>query len=277
MVICAVLIGMFIMNGCGTSAESDKKETVSEDKPLPLNISVYLDLSDRLTRELTPSQMERDTAIINHLVDIFIKDCIDNGKILNSENHFQVFFFPAPNVSEIALLARGLNVDLSKTDLRNKKVELMEMKSRFQNNLAQIYNEAINEEKWIGCDIWGFFSNKEVDKLCIRKGYRNILVILTDGYLFHANNKVNDGTAYSYVLPQTLNVPNSSLIVKRDGLDDLEVLMLEVNPYTPQQREPLVSVLENWFKQMGVGLFAVSETTLPVNSEVYIDNFMEAK
>ena len=273
----SVVIGaIFIMLFSNCSGNTDEKTATEESHgPMPLNISVYLDLSDRLTRELTPSQMDRDTSIIDHLVDLFIKHCINSGKIINSTNHFQVFFYPAPNNSQIAQLARGLNVDLAKTDLKQKKVELMQMKERFHNNLSQIYTDAISDKKWVGSDIWGFFSNGEVDKLCIRKGYRNILVILTDGYLYHVGNKIKEGSAYSYVLPQTLTVDNSSLIVKRNGLQNLEVLMLEVNPYTTDQRNKLIPVLEEWFRGMEVGKFVVSETALPVNTEVYIDSFME--
>ena len=165
-------------------------------------------------------------------------------------------------------------MDLAKTELKQKKVELMEMKTNFQKNLTQIYDETIAQKRWVGSDIWGFFSNGIVDKLCIRKGYRNILVILTDGYLYHEDNKVVDGKAYSYVLPQTLSIEGSSLILKHKGLTDLEVLMLEVNPYTPKQHDALISVLENWFKGMEIEKFVVSETALPVNTEVYIDSFI---
>lgn len=256
-----------------TKTDNEDIENTSVPEKLPLNISVYLDLSDRLTRELTPSQADRDTAIVNHLIDIFIDDCIKD-KIINSSNHFQIFFYPSPNNSQIAQLARGLNLDMSKCDIKNKKKELMEMKQRFQNNLSQIYSDALEQQKWVGSDIWGFFSNKEVDKLCIRKGYRNILVILTDGYLYHTNNKVQDGNAYSYILPQTLAIDNSSLIVKRNNLSNLEVLMLEVNPFSPAQHDKLMSVLEDWFRNMGVEKFVVSETALPVNTEVYIDSFI---
>lgn len=270
LVICIMALST---TGCLSDSKTASNEE-TKDTIMPLNISVYLDLSDRLTRNLNPTQMERDTAIINHLIDIFISDCINNGKILNSKNHFQVFFYPAPNSSQIAQLARSLNVDLSKTELKQKKVELMEMKTRFQTNLSQIYDDAMEEGKWVGSDIWGFFSNKEVDKLCVRDGYRNLLVILTDGYLFHADNKVKEGNAYSYVLPQTLEIADASLIVKRRGLSNIEVLMLEVNPYNPKQRDKLTSILENWFRDMEVGKFVVSETALPVNTEVYIDSFI---
>lgn len=265
-----------VMAGCGSN-ESEQANADGDvaGQSLPLNISVYLDLSDRLMRDLTPTQSVRDIEIVDHLADLFSEDCIKNGKIINSKNHFQVFFYPAPNNSEIATLAKGLNVDLNKLPIQEKKVELKNMKERFNKNLTQIYEDAVSDGKFPGCDVWGFFSNKNVDNLCIRKGYRNILVILTDGYLYHEANKVKEGNSYSYVLPKTLADAKSSLIVKRDGLDNLEILMLEINPYQPTQRERLVAVLENWFESMGVKHFVVSETALPVNTENVIDAFFQ--
>lgn len=261
---------------CGGNDKSSQKDTAEVAQAVkPLNISVYLDLSDRLTRDIVPSQMERDMAIIDHLVDLFIADCVDNGKIINSKNHFQVFFYPAPNSSQIAQLAKGLNVDMSKCEVSQKKVELTDMKSRFQKNLAQIYSDVLEQQDWVGSDIWGFFSNKEVDKLCVRSGYRNILVILTDGYFYHAQNKITEsGNKFSYILPQTLYKKDASLIVRRNGLQDLEVLVLEVNPYSPQQRDALIGTIEAWFTDMEIGKFAVNETNLPVSTEVYIDSFV---
>lgn len=260
-------------SGGGSGCRPTKIDTI-KNGPQPLNISIYLDLSDRLERELTPSQAERDTAIINHIVDIFIKDCVKNGRIIDSKNHLQVFFFPEPDNSEIALLAKGLNVDMAKTDIKEKRTVLSEMKKRFNTNLSQIYADAVSQKKYVGSDIWGFFSNRKVDELCVRKGYRNILVILTDGFLYHEANKISENHAHSYILPQTLADPNSSLIAKRDGLDSLEVLMLEVNPFDQKQHDKQIAVLEQWFKSMGVSKFVVSDTNLPVNTETYIDNFI---
>lgn len=239
----------------------------------PLNITIYLDLSDRLTRELQPSQKKRDIAIVNKFIQIF-KDACVKDKIIRAKNHLRVIFYPSPNSSEIATLASALDVDMAKLKGKEKKKALQGMDMRFTNSLSQIYDETLKAKKWIGSDIWGFFSNKKVDELCMRNGCRNIIVVLTDGYLFHTNNKIKDGNAYSYVLPQTLQNPKSSLIIKRKGLNNLEVLMLEVNPYDPKVHDKMQSVLQNWFKGMGVKRFVVSETDLPSNTATVIENFI---
>lgn len=266
------IVFIFIISGCSDSSE---KSAAEKAEPKPLNLSVFLDLSDRIAREMVPSQTSRDSMIINELIDIFINDCVNNGKIIRSKNHFQIFFHPAPKNTEIATLASGLNIDLSSTDVKDKKAKLKGMKDIFSNNISQIYNSTLVDKEWLGSDIWAFFSDKKVDNQCIRKGYRNILVILTDGYLFYSPNKRQEGNAYSYILPQTLKNPNSSLIVKRNGLEDLEVLLLEVNPYTPIDRDSLIKVLERWFTEMGVSKFVVADTDMPVNTANIIKNFIQ--
>lgn len=256
-------------------ASCEKKK--AETQPT-LNISVYLDLSDRLTRDLQPNQTYRDTAIINYIVDYFRGKTLGPA-ILKSENKMKIFFYPTPNKTEISTLAQGLSVDIGEKQGVDKRRALEGMKDVFSKNLGQIYKETLNEKNWVGCDIWDFFSNKKVDNLCIKDGARNILVILTDGYIFAENNKIKEDNAYSYILPQTLVVEGSSLIDRRQGElkgKGLEVLMLEVNPYQPNQRDKMVNVLENWIKSMGIEKFVVAETDANLtNTQTIIKNFLD--
>lgn len=272
-IITVIMVIAPLLSGCAHDCKKSEHSTIGNE---PLNISIFIDLSDRLDRELTPSQMERDTAIIGNLTQIFINDCVKRGKIINSKNHFQIFFHPIPKSSEIATLAKNLNFDMASVPLPEKKQILAGMREKVVTNISQIYRNTLDAKSWPGSDIWAFFTDKKVDNQCIRQGYRNLLIILTDGYLFYVHNKRKEGKAYSYVLPQTISDPESSLIVGRDGLDNLEVLMLEVNPYEPIQRDKLIQVLEDWFKGMGVKHFVVSDTDLPVNTETIIRNFIES-
>ncbi|MBO7559204.1 MAG: hypothetical protein J6T52_12025 [Bacteroidaceae bacterium] len=230
-------------------------------------------------RNLTPNQTYRDTAIINYLVDYFRSKTL-GPTILKNENKMKVFFYPTPNDTEISTLAQGLNVDIGLKQGVEKRKALDEMKGRFQSNLERIYEETLNAGKWVGCDIWDFFSSKKVDNLCVKNGARNIVVILTDGYIFAENNKIKaNNNQYSYILPQTLAINGSSLIDKRKGeLKDkgLEILMLEVNPYQPDHRDKMVNILENWFKSMGVDKLVIAETDANLtNTQTIIKNFLE--
>lgn len=251
--------------------EQDKPEIVNE-KDKPWNISIFLDLSDRLTRQLTPSQAERDMTLIRHVTGK-VKDRIVKQKIIGSKDRIKVFFYPSPNISEITLLSKNLELDMGNMPLKEKRSSVIKFEDEFSASLKQIYNKTLAAKQWVGSDIWGFF-NKQIDTYCIKPTHRNILIILTDGYIFHVNNKQKVGDAYSYILPQTLSVPKSSLIVSRKGLKNLEVMFLEVNPYDPKTEPKMESVITDWLHAMDVQHSIVAETDIPENTKLYIDNFL---
>lgn len=271
------IILLFVSNKSKTRSKSEQLEIKT-----PVNISVFLDLSDRLDSTCNGgfpvSQMTRDTAIVNALVDYFIATCVEH-KISENKNHFQILFHPTPKTSDMASLAANLNIDMSKISApADKKKRLVAMKDDFSRSLSQIYEQTLRDREWIGSDIWGFFCNRnaKVDNLCLRKGYRNIMVILTDGYIYHEANVQQDGNSYSYVLPRLIdNVPDLSLMAPRKGLDSLEVMILEINPGKPVRQSKLISVLETWLKNMGVKRYVVSETDMPSNTRTIIDTFLE--
>lgn len=265
-----------LLNLCSSTGKSGKETTGDKDSiNKPWNISIYLDLSDRLIRDMTPSQKDKDIQIVNYMTEI-LKNHSVAQKILPSRDRIKVFFYPAPNGSKISLLSNDLEMDLSRAQPAEKKKILTEFQDKFATSLTQIYDATLQTKNWIGSDIWGFFK-KQVDTYCVREDSRNIIVILTDGYIFHAQNKVKDGDNYSYILPQTLSNPNSGLIVSRQGLEDLEVLILEVNPMNPTQQGQMENILMNWFSGMGVQKFYVGETDLPSNTKLIIDKFMKEK
>lgn len=270
------IVALIILTACGggknSSSTSERTATAADQSKKPLNVSIYLDLSDRLEREMAPSQKERDIEIVKYLSEI-VKNHAVAQKILPSKDRIKVFFYPTPNDSKIALLSQDLEMDLSKAQPSEKKQVLLDFQEKFNTSLTKIYEATMQGKNWIGSDIWGFFK-KQVDTYCIREDARNIIVILTDGYLFYAPNKQKDGDNYSYILPQTLSNPNSGLIVSRQGLENLEVLLLEVNPYDPKHQDQMETILQNWFRSMGVHKIYVGETDQPSNTKLIIDKFL---
>lgn len=254
---------------------TDKKKNNENTTQRPLNLSLYLDLSDRLVRDMQPSQVSRDTAAVGYILDYFKRQTM-GPRILQSQNRLKVFFYPSPHSSDIATLAGELDINMAQLKGVEKRKKLESMKGLFQKNLSQIYNKTISEHEWIGCDIWDFFSSKKVDAQCIKNGARNILIILTDGYLFAANNKIKEGNAYSYILPQTLK-EEAPLIVRRKGLENLEVGVFEINPYSKEEGYKLIPILENWLKNMGISEehLVVAETDLPTNTQTLLKSFLE--
>lgn len=268
----ASLIGYYCYSSThDKETEQDKPEIVNE-KDKPWNISIFLDLSDRLIRQLTPSQAERDMTLIRHVTGK-VKERIVKQKIIGSKDRIKVFFYPSPNISEITLLSKNLELDMGNMPLKEKRSSVIKFEDEFSASLKQIYNKTLAAKQWVGSDIWGFF-NKQIDTYCIKPTHRNILIILTDGYIFHVNNKQKVGDAYSYISPQTLSGPKSSLIVSRKGLKNLEVMFLEVNPYDPTTEPKMESVITDWLHAMDVQHSIVAETDIPENTKLYIDNFL---
>ncbi|MFA6873730.1 MAG: hypothetical protein WCQ86_07105, partial [Bacteroidaceae bacterium] len=190
----------------------------------------------------------------------------------------KIFFYPAPAQPSISTIARSLEVDFQKLQPANKKKVLIKMKKKWQDNLALIYDQTLETKSWVGSDIWGFFDRSVKDQ-CIKKSCRNILVILTDGYLFYEGNKIEkvkgDSTFYSYILPKTLKDSKSNLILSRNDLQELEVLLLEVNPYDQKDYSRIESILSSWFNGMGIQYYSIHQTDLPCNTEIFIDNFLD--
>ena len=267
-----VITTLVACGGKGSKGNNKEVGAQTNSATKPLNISIYLDLSDRLERQMVPSQKDRDIEIVNYMTEI-LKNHAVAQKIMPSKDRIKVFFYPAPNDSKIDLLSKDLEMDLSKAQPAEKKKMLLEFQEKFLTSLSKIYDATLQGKNWIGSDIWGFFK-KQIDTYCIREDARNVIVILTDGYLFYAPNKLKDGNNYSYILPQTLSNPNSGLIVSRQGLENIEVLMLEINPFDPKQQDQIESVLQNWLKGMGVQKMYVGETDQPSNTKLIIDKFM---
>lgn len=111
--------------------------------------------------------------------------------------------------------------------------------------------------------------------MCVEEGYRNILIILTDGYIFHANNKVKQGNSYSYLLSQNIDLPNTKLIQCNEDLNELEVLFLETNPIKPQHYDKMQDIIGLWLSEMGVAHYQIEETDVTANITPTVKQFLK--
>lgn len=267
-----VLLGAIMFIAFTHGCDSPNNETKSIAKK-PLNISVFLDLSDRLKNETSGmKQSEKDTAIVNNIVDLFVERVLGN-KIIGSSDCFKVFFYPQPKDGKINELATKMEYDFAKMEMKLKKHELEAMKGVINANLNEIYTATIENNKWPGCDIWGFFKDK-VKPLCIKKDSRNVLIILTDGYIYHDTSKIVEGNKTSYILPSVLTSSNPELICKTKGLEDLEVLILEIDD-DPKKNDKIKELISNWLKEMGVSRYEIHSTDLPNNTKKMIEDFLK--
>ena len=121
--------------------------------------------------------------------------------------------------------------------------------------------------------------------------YRNVLIILTDGYMYHENSKDTIKNRSAYIERNYLNrvgLRNNSnwevkfeeedfgFITKRDNLNKLEILVLEISPSENHLNDEdiIKKYWEKWFKEMNVKRFSIHTTGLPVHTKRLIESFM---
>lgn len=295
------LLAIFVVASlCACSSNSNKKKQTASsgaqtegNNNAQLNISIFLDLSNRISPNKypeTPSPTERDLASIETIVSCF-KDDMEAKGAYRAKGCIKVFFDPTPQIKGINEIAKTLDVDLSKAEDNKEKKKIFDhINEDFLKSLKLIYQNSISSQNWIGADVWGFFKRKVKDR-CIRPNYRNILVIITDGYIYHQNSREKSANRYSYLLPEVLdgqklrNNPNwkvdmknadFGLIAPRKDLQDLEVLVLEIRPEPtkPQDQDIIEETLKKWFDEMGIKHYSILSSDLPANTQSSIREFI---
>lgn len=271
---------------CGKVEKKDSENTIPIDNSAKnLNVSVLIDLSDRIDPEKNPNPtmeyFQRDTEYIKAIEKGFL-DHIKAKKVIQLNDQMQVFFNPEPSDPKMNELTKELKVSFDKNTTK-ENINLVE--NKYSSLPLHIYESAIKDKKYVGSDIWEFFKNKVKD-YCIKDDHRNVLFILTDGYIYHKDSKFSEGQKTSYLTPELVKslklnssdfknkIQNKSLgfIKANDDLDNLEVIVLGINPAkgNPFEADVIKEYWENWFKEMKIKNYQIKSADLPSNLEPII-------
>ncbi|MEW2923098.1 hypothetical protein AB1A65_16630 [Muricauda sp. ANG21] len=164
-----------------------------------------------------------------------------NKKVIKIDDKILVFIDPEP--SDLAFNRKIGQLKTHFTKQNVNKNSILRVPEKYGNISKLIYESAIGDNNYVGSDIWSFFKNK-VDDYCLDEGYRNIVVILTDGYMYHKDAKMEEDNRTSYLIPQLVksNILNTAdwqkrmedkdlgFILANKDLSNLEVLVLGINP-----------------------------------------------
>ena len=292
-----LLLSVLFIQCCDKKAEEGKNDEKPEISDLSrysknLNVSILIDLSDRIDPEKYPNPSmeyyQRDLEYIKVIKTGFINH-VKSKKVIQLDDQMQVFFNPEPSDSQINDLAKQLKVSFDKnTSKENIKI----VDEKYSELPSKIYQSAIQDKNYVGSDIWGFFKNK-VNDYCIKDKHRNVLFILTDGYMFHKDSKFSEDHKTSYLTPELVKSmklnksdfknkienENFGFIKANEGLDNLEVIVLGVNPQkgSPFEGDVIKAYWENWLKEMNVKEFQIKDADLPTNLEPIIKNILSTK
>lgn len=285
-----ITIVVFLFAACGGNQNSsNQKTTPAIPQEKQLNISILLDLSDRISPKINPDAQKNDIENIKTITEFFIANMSKLGAY-KAKGKIRVFLIPPPSNSSINSIVRKLNIDCSTMDNKGRKEVYDNLTELYTENLEDIYSETISNSAWIGSDIWRFFKD-DVKDYCIEKdsNYRNVLIILTDGYLYHEQSKYKTANRFTYLLnsnlaqyrkqnwKQLVEQNDFGIMTECDDLNDLEVLVLEVKAETSGNKideDILPFVWEKWFDEMNVSNYKIYRSDLPSNTKTRIDKFL---
>jgi hypothetical protein len=289
----AFILFVLTIQSCKKKDEETKLEKVTKDVSNNLNISILLDLSDRISPTKFPnSTMEyylRDVGYINSVAEAF-KSHLNTKKVRQADDKIQLFFDPAPFNSKINKISNDLKMKITRDNI--SKEEINNVKEKYATESLEIYKLAIKDNNYVGSDTWKFFKNK-INDYCIEDNYRNILIVLTDGYIYFEDTKIREVNMTTYLTSDIISsngLNNSNWnekIIKQKfafipanaNLSNLEILVLGINPNTknPYEEDVIKAYWTNWFETMKVKRFEIHSSELPSNMDKIIEKFINNK
>lgn len=292
-----IAIVAFLLVSCNSDNEQKKNSEATSVKSNfkgkeNLNVSILLDLSDRIDpiKNANPGMefYKRDLGYIESISKSF-ENHLRSKPIRLNNDHIQIYFEPEPLNPKINSLAKKLKLSFTKSN--TTKGGILRISKQYALASNEIYELAIKDNKYVGSDIWGFFKNK-VNTYCIKPDHRNILFILTDGYVFHRDSKFIEGPRSSYLTPDyvkalALNTSKYRDVMKKndygfvkanDNLSDLEVVVLGVNPAkgNPFEGDIIAEYWMKWLNEMNVKrpIMKIIPADLPSNLDAVIQKYI---
>jgi len=279
---------------CGNNPKEDKESLNVEinnrkDKE-NLNISFLLDLSDRISPQKYANESmeyyQRDVAYIKSVSEAFVSH-LKRKKVREMDDKIQLFFDPEPLNQTINKISNDLRYHVNRN---NASLEILaEIEQMYSEKPLKIYEYAIEDAKYVGSDTWRFFKTKASD-YCTDNNYRNILIVLTDGYIYHEDKKIMEGNKSSYLVPQLVNrlklnnknwketIENKEIGFISTGMDlsNLEVLVLGINPSknNPYEEDVILKYWSDWLEDMQVKKYEIKTAELPSNMDKIIKEFI---
>jgi len=287
--ISAILILISLLSVSCSNNDNDKKADYKN-----LNLTILLDLSDRISSVKNPEQKEKDIKIVSFIIDSY-KNFLAQKGVVNSEDKIKVIFYPAINNEVYQSVADSLNIDFAQLDFPHRKKLFGKISDLFTARLTQLYSIASKAKVYEGSDLFNYFKHRVVDDCIINdSNYINILAILTDGYIYDKNNQFNSGNRFSYIAPEAEhvkyfrklnnweNVFNSEdygLITIDNDLSKLNIIVAELNPVSnsPKDFDIMKLYWSKWFEEQKVkkNNYKILKTDLTSINKNLIRNYFE--
>jgi hypothetical protein len=259
-----------------------------------LNLTILIDLSDRISILKNPEQPEKDIEIITYVIENFKKFLAIKG-VVNSEDRIKVIFYPVTQYDIYKSIADSLNIDFGLLEFTERKIVFELLNSKFKNNLRELYVIASNAKSYPGSDLFNYFKHRITDD-CINSdtNFINILTILTDGYIYYDKSKYNYKNRFSYLTPLSGHIDifrnmnkweeyfhnnDYGLIKIENDLSKLNILLCEFNPIydSPKDFDIMKLYWSKWLEEQNVRKenYKIIKTEIASINKNLINSFFE--
>ena len=260
---------------------------ILDNKEQNLNVSILLDLSDRI--EL-PKTVAKDSAYLSSLSKAFMSH-VKRKKLIMLEDKMQLFFNPEPINNKVNKIAEKLKLSFTKQTSKANLDKGIVLYSKHPSQLYQLSKEDAEMHKgYPGSDIWRFFKD-HVEDYCIDNCHRNVLVVLTDGYMYHKNTVMRSENFTSFLTKKSLrklnlNTSNWKKIIEKrklgfipigKSLRNLEVLVIGIeshNTNNPYAKDIIEKYWSDWFDSMNIKNYKIKSADIPSSIEKVIFDFI---
>lgn len=274
------IIAIFLFANCtenyNESAESQIKKNFNGDNK-HLNVTILLDLSDRISSKKNPTQSYKDIEFILNVIDVF-KKILEVKNVGNSKDRIKLLYYPTLDklnselYFKISSLTDSLNFKFDEMDLIKRKNVFYSITKTYEENLKNLYSIFSNlpENYYQGSDLFNYFKHR-VTTDCVdgRKNYVNLLIILTDGYLYSYDSKMHINNRYSYIGPLSnhlkkfRNMMNWETVFETEDygfirlnndLSNIRIIAAEFNPVKdyPIDFDIMKKYWSKWFEEQQI-------------------------
>jgi hypothetical protein len=290
------LISFLFLLSCSNSEQNhgDSPQSDNNSDFKNLNLTILIDLSDRISVAKNPEQSEKDIEIIVSVLENFKKFLSSKG-VIHSEDRIKVIFYPVSQYDIFKSIADSLSIDFATLEFSERKLTFELLISKFKNNLKKLYAVASKANSFPGSDLFNYFKHRIIDDCIIpNSNFINTLVILTDGYIYYENSKYQLNNRVSYLAPKSnqiellRNVNNweehfhkndFGLIKIENDLSDLNILLCEFNPIykSPKDFDIMKLYWSKWLEEQKIKKdnYKIIKTELTSINKNLINTFFE--
>lgn len=264
--ILSLLISLtFLLTGCENNEKSDSE---GKQKFTDLNVTIMIDLSDRISPRISKTQVDKDLQLIGEILKSFKTHIKKKNNAPATKDIIRIVVYPQGDYIIQNKLDAFLSVDFSTLTINEKKEKVDKFEAEMRAAIEKIYEHASNAKNFNGSDIFNFIKHQAVN-YCVKPNYKNVLTIISDGYMYFQNAQYSSGNRYSYMLERSQFMPGlrksqnlSDEIKKGDygflstgvNLAGLEVVCLEFNAgeLNPVDFDIMKIFWSDWFKDMKI-------------------------